>query len=170
MEKIIFQVVIVGDEKLFYIGSDKKNLFLNKILPIWFEGYYHFTKCQIFRNNEPYDDSYINCYGTHCASEYFFGFKIITAERMISEILAERLEVGDVVEIENVDGENCQNYVDANQFINFVTRFQKFSESFDKSFEINNGKLSKEEFIKALVTSAISSTKNINKRVIVARW
>lgn len=152
MEKIIFQVVEVNGEKLFQVSAKKKTLFLNKILSVWFEGYYRCTKCQLLRNNEPYDDGYVNYYGTHRASDYFFGFKLIATEQMIREISSETLELGDIVEVENTMKLNCQSYTSVSKFINQVLHFQKFSQSFQEAFIANDGKLSGKEFIDALIS------------------
>lgn len=167
MDKIIFQVVEVNGEKLFKVSGKKKILFLNKILPTWFEGYYHCTKCQIIRNGELYDDGYVNYHGTHCATDYFFGFKIVIAEQMSSEILSESLELGDILEIENMDKPNCQSYASVNKFIDHIVRFQKFSQSMDEFFKLNEGKLSGQEFVNALISCSVEA--NNNAKVVVAR-
>ena len=152
MEKIIFKVVEVNGEKLFQTSGKKKTLFINKILSVWFEGYYHNTKCQVSRNNEPYDDGYVNYYGTHAATDYFFGFKLIAHEQMTREILSETLELGDLVEIENTNKPNCQKYSSTNNFIDRVVRFWEFSQSVEEAFKANEGKMSGDEFIDALIS------------------
>lgn len=170
MDKIVFQIIEVNGEKLFQISGKKKTLFLNKILPVWFEGYYHSTKCQVLRNNEPYDDGYVNYYGTHCATDYFFGFKLIATQQMIREILAETLELGDVVEIENINKPNCQSYTSVNKVVDRVIRFREFSQSFEEAFAANNGKMSSEEFIQALISCSKGvSWENRMKKVNIIR-
>lgn len=152
MEKIIFQVVLVNGEKLFQVSGQKKNLFLNKILAGWFEGYHHCTNFQVIRNNELCAQGYVNHYGTHCSTDYFF-----IDEHMVREILAESSEVDDILEMENIDKKDCHHYESIDQFIDQVIRFQEFSQSLDEVLAANNGKLSGQEFINALVACSIGS-------------
>ena len=171
IDKLIFQVVIVDNEKLFQISGTKRTLFLNKILSVWFEGYHHSTKCLVLRNNEPYDEGHVNYYGTHAATDYFFGFKLIVHEQMTREILAETLELGDVVEIEKTNKPDCQKYSSANNFIERIVLFWEFSQSVEETLKANEGKMRGDEFINALISCAEGvSWGDRMKKVNIIRW
>jgi hypothetical protein len=150
-DKIFFQVVEVNGEKLFQISSKKKVLFFNKLLAVWFEGY-HYSECKIFRNNELYDEGCVVYRGTHAASEFFADWKKITTEDLIDEICAEQLECGDIVEIENYNKPERRYYASVNYFMKYVVTFEQVGQSLDEAFAAHDNKLSREEFVQALIS------------------
>jgi hypothetical protein len=168
MEKIIFQVVLVGDKKFFQISNRKKTLFLDKLLAVWFEGY-RCSECKILRSNELYDEGFIVYHGTHAASEFFSGWRKITTEDLTDEVCAEQLEVGDVLEIENNSEHERRYYANIGDFIKGVVAFKQIGDSLDEAFAAHGGTLSREEFVEALIksSSGVSWRDRMKKIIIV---
>lgn len=168
MKNLIFKVVLVGDKKFFCISNKKKTLFLNKLLAVWFEGWSS-SECKVFRNDEMYDKGSVTYHGTHAGSEFFSGLEKIITGKLIDEIGTDQLELGDVIEIENSDGPGRRYYASVGDFIKGTVAFKQVEQSLDEAFATHGGKLSREEFIEALIkcSSGVSWKERMRKVIIV---
>ena len=168
IDNLIFQVIEINGEKLFQIQGDKEILFFNKLLAVWFEGY-HYSDCWIFRNNELYDKGYVVYHGTHSASEFFSDWKKITTERLIDEINASQLELGDIVKIENSNKPEHRYYASVKDFIECVVTFEQVGQSLDKAFATHDNQLNREEFMDTLISCSkdFSFKMRMKKKTIV---
>lgn len=135
MDKLIFKVIKNSSakaEKFFNLHDTKTILLINKLYASFFEGYYHATECRLIRNGQDYDHAYIRYNGTHDSGEYFFGFGKIYSTGKFSKIEAKDLEIGDILEIENISGNNLHPYADVAALVKRLDIFQSMSESFDE--------------------------------------
>ncbi|MFZ2072466.1 MAG: hypothetical protein WA101_01885 [Minisyncoccia bacterium] len=166
MKTITFEVVTYKNKIFFKLVGKTRVLLVNKVLSVFFEGYHHCTECKIIKNKKIVDKAYVQYYGTHAAMEFFFGFETITNQKMCTEVKAEMLQIGDILEIENLEEKGLNFYKDEDAFIVHVLGFHSLSESIEKAFEKNNNKLEKEEFFLAVCSGKLDEIKKLKKNKI----
>ncbi|MBU0612266.1 hypothetical protein KKB58_02515 [Patescibacteria group bacterium] len=172
MEKLTFNVIVLKNEKFFRLQGEHMILLIDKIISVWFEGYFNSTKCKIIRNDLVYDSGYVMYHGTHAASEYFFGFSKIEMRlsgKMTNLLQAKNLEYGDILEIENLKKENCRFYESSDSFITQVASFHGISQTINDAFKEGDGRINKEELLTAALTGFKLGTEALKKSPLLIR-
>jgi len=166
MDVIQLENVIHEGESFFKIVGAAKEILVNKIPAVLFEGYTRRSKCRIKRNGEIIGEGYVMYYGTHAASEYFFGSSG-SFGKCSPSIAAADLQAGDLLEIENKkaekESEGCRFYDDVDDFAGQLIDFVAIAKALNEGFAAHDNALSKEQIFQEVIPDSTQKAAHINE-------
>lgn len=122
-EKISFTVIRSGIDKFFKTTDGITTLLVDQLLAPWFEGYRNLSDVKVVRDGQIIDSGNIRFLSRINPGHLFCGLSKIKPDHMCSEIRAENLEEGDIVEIENINRPGFSFYKNTRALIDVAYAF-----------------------------------------------